>query len=179
MRLDEFEIGLEFMTCTGQRWRCTDIGRRTILAIELLPDLDEAWFSGPPYALPEMCFDEIEVGQAHRSLEDATRSALEARRQSAHPGYPHGAIETMMADRRSRRSRPYPRSGLLRIDRVDSDGEILHPFAADAAEDSWQIRVYLPFCQQFGAVPEAEFIQLRPATEADLRRRAARAKTNV
>lgn len=174
MKLDEFEIGLEFMTCTGQRWRCTDVGQRTILAIELPPDLDEAWCSGPPYVLSEVCFDEIEIEQAHRSLEDATRSALEAHDQSAHPGYPHEAIETMMAAKFSGKPDSYPRPGLLRIDWVTSDGEILHPFVAEAVEDGWQIRVYLPFREQFDTVPEAEFIRLRPATEADLKRRAGR-----
>lgn len=160
---------------TTLRERCSgDVGRRTILAIELLPDLHEAWFSGPPYVLPEVCFDEIEMKRAYRSVDDRVRSALEAHHQSAHPGYPGDAVMTMMEDRLSGKIDLYPRPGLLRIDRVAPDGEILHPFAANAVDGSWRIRVYLPFCQQFHAVPEAEFIQLRPATEADLKRRAER-----
>jgi len=57
MQHADFTIGTEFETCTGQRWRCTDIGRRTILAIELQPELDTAWFNGPPYSV-----EEIEIG---------------------------------------------------------------------------------------------------------------------
>lgn len=172
MKHEEFEVGLEFMTCTGQRWRCTDVGQRTILAIELLPDLDKAWFDGPPYVLPEVCFDEIEMKRAYRSVDEGVRSALEVHHQSAHPCYPHEAIETMMTAELAEKRHAYPRPGSFRIDRVASDGEILHPFAIDAGEDGWQIRVYLPFCQRFDAVPEAEFIRLRPGTEADLKRRA-------
>jgi hypothetical protein len=39
------------------RWHCTDVGRRTITAIELKPDLDPAWYCGPPYSVPEVVFD--------------------------------------------------------------------------------------------------------------------------
>ena len=74
MKHDEFSIGTEFMTDTGQ-WRCTDVGTRTIAAIkisavqvthlaedgqltsELVSD-DPSWFNGPPYAVAEFVFDE-------------------------------------------------------------------------------------------------------------------------
>lgn len=56
MRHDEFRIGLEFYTAT-KRWRCTDIGTRTIIAIALTAP-DESWYNGPPYAVPEIVFDE-------------------------------------------------------------------------------------------------------------------------
>ena len=35
-----FHIGLEFIGSAGFRWRCTDIGTRTILAIQLDRDDD-------------------------------------------------------------------------------------------------------------------------------------------
>ena len=77
MNHSDFKIGCEFTTLVG-RWRCTDIGTRTIVAIRI--DLvetrtivdghpvrryltqDEAelegWFNGPPYVLAEVVFDE-------------------------------------------------------------------------------------------------------------------------
>ena len=85
MKHHEFRIGGEFTTdasiTSGQRkkrWRCTDIGTRTIIAIRLdHVDVttstggkttyqgltqDEAsmrgWFNGPPYAIAEHVFDE-------------------------------------------------------------------------------------------------------------------------
>lgn len=174
MKLEDFEAGTEFLTNTGQRWRCTDIGRRTILAIELRPDLGEAWWSGPPYSVPEVPFDEIDIARAYRTEEGAIRESLEAIERSAHPGYSHKAVATMMMARHQvpDDSPPYPRQRLLRIDRVDPAGEILHPFAAELFGDDWQIRVYLPFCERFRLVPEADFIRYRPAAEADLQRRA-------
>ena len=75
MQHDEFTIGGTFW-CSGQQWRCTDIGRRTIIAIRIdrvsvgstNPELRrtlsraeaeaEGWFKGPPYACAETVFDE-------------------------------------------------------------------------------------------------------------------------
>jgi hypothetical protein len=75
MKHSEFAIGGEFW-CGGGQWRCTDIGKRTIVAIRidgvevgsnepgLRRTLDragaepEAWFDGPPYAVRESVFDE-------------------------------------------------------------------------------------------------------------------------
>ena len=41
----------------GARWRCTDVGRRTVCAIKLEAP-DSSWFNGPPYAVAEHCLDE-------------------------------------------------------------------------------------------------------------------------
>jgi len=77
MRHSDFQIGCEFTTPAG-RWRCTDVGTRTVVAIRIdlvetrtivdghpvrryltqeEADL-EGWFNGPPYAVPEVVFDE-------------------------------------------------------------------------------------------------------------------------
>lgn len=82
MKHEEFLIGEEFW-CGGNRWRCTDIGTRVIVAISLgtheivlarrddkNPDLlnmqykttdDPSWFNGPPYATVEHVFDEDSI----------------------------------------------------------------------------------------------------------------------
>ena len=57
MNHSDFKIGTEFLTATG-RWRCTDVGTRTIAAIRLELDHDSAWYNGPPYAVVEHVFDE-------------------------------------------------------------------------------------------------------------------------
>ena len=59
MRHDEFYTGLEFHTATG-RWRCTDVGTRVIVAIELDAP-DPSWYDGPPYPVPESVFDEYDL----------------------------------------------------------------------------------------------------------------------
>jgi hypothetical protein len=80
MTLSEFEIGLEFWS--GDRlWRCTDKGARVITAIcihgvtvtqnngpettsrwlDRYEAAEEGWFSGPPYAVAEMVFDENDI----------------------------------------------------------------------------------------------------------------------
>jgi hypothetical protein len=76
----EFGIGQSFF-CGGNKYRCTDVGTRTIIAIRVDPvevaemvgqgpvyhrTLSEAeagaagWFNGPPYALLESVFDEYD-----------------------------------------------------------------------------------------------------------------------
>jgi|SRR6267142_95085 len=61
MEHEEFTIGIEFM-CGGKRWRCTDKGTRTVIAIclDTYPD-DPSWYNGPPYAVNESVFDEYDM----------------------------------------------------------------------------------------------------------------------
>jgi len=81
MKHSDFKIGLEFLTATG-RWRCTDVGQRTIVAIKLDLDHDPAWYNGPPYPVAEHVFDEDSIedcSQApeERTYDDSGRSRLE------------------------------------------------------------------------------------------------------
>ena len=84
MNYSDFNIGLEFATATGQ-WRCTDIGTRTIIAINIsdktVLTVDDgltrnqkidasSWLNGPPYAVVEHVFDENDLGGCTFSLED-------------------------------------------------------------------------------------------------------------
>ena len=78
MDLSEFRIDGEF-TCDDARWRCTDIGTRTVAGIRVdqatmgwkdedgelrtrIMTGEEAeaigWFNGPPYGVVERLFDE-------------------------------------------------------------------------------------------------------------------------
>ena len=62
----EFKIGLEFQ-CGIAKWRCTDIGTRTIVAIRITPFpedeilRDDTWLDGPPYLVEELVFDELDI----------------------------------------------------------------------------------------------------------------------
>ena len=82
----EFQIGAIFW-CSGRRWRCTDIGTRTVIAMRidqmevggtdpaLRRSLDydaaaaEGWFNGPPYAVSETVFDEYDIEGCTSSAE--------------------------------------------------------------------------------------------------------------
>jgi hypothetical protein len=84
----DFYIGREFWTETG-RWRCTDVGTRTICAISLEPHeivtLHEdgtqtrqitdtpSLRNGPPYGIAECVFDESDFGALYAS--EAERDA--------------------------------------------------------------------------------------------------------
>ena len=64
MKHSKFKIGTEFLTGSG-RWRCTDVGTRTIIAIKLDLDHDPSWYNGPPYAVAESVFDEDGMEDCH------------------------------------------------------------------------------------------------------------------
>jgi hypothetical protein len=76
MQHRDFAVGATFYTATGP-WRCTDKGRRTIVAVPLWTDVvewcagtethravryeeDPTWWNGPPYAVGERVFDEYD-----------------------------------------------------------------------------------------------------------------------
>jgi len=61
---------------------------------------------------------------------------------------------------------------LLRRDRIREDAELLHPYAALKSGDSWVIRLYLPFLQEYAEISESDFLRLPIATSADVLRRA-------
>ena len=80
MKHSQFRIGREFLTATG-RWRCTDVGTRTIAAIKLDLDHDPAWYNGPPYAVVESVFDEdgmegCDIAPRKRSYDDSGRKRI-------------------------------------------------------------------------------------------------------
>jgi len=59
VRHSDFRIGMEFLM-SDARWRCTDIGKRTVIAIKLnAPDV--SWYNGPPYAVAECVLDEYDL----------------------------------------------------------------------------------------------------------------------
>ncbi len=60
MKHSDFWIGREFLSGAG-RWRCTDVGARTIAAIRLDMDHDPSWYNGPPYLVVESVFDEYDI----------------------------------------------------------------------------------------------------------------------
>ena len=50
---------MEFYTAAG-KWRCTDVGTRVIVAIQLDQN-DPSWYAGPPFAVAEWVFDEYDL----------------------------------------------------------------------------------------------------------------------
>lgn len=167
MKHADFTIGTEFETCTGQRWRCTDVGQRTIVAVELSPELDAAWFRGPPYSVPEVVFDEQDIAAAFRSFDEAIGRARAEIDSGLHPGYPTEVLNVMMKARYLVDLNRYPHPRLLLIDRVDEVGEILHPYGAESTTEGWRVLLYAPFTEVFSAMQDVDFVRLRPATSGD------------
>jgi hypothetical protein len=70
MLLSDFVIGEDFYTGSGRRWRCTDVGSRVVVAIEI--DMrGHSWFVGPPYAVVERVFDENDLPGCFQNIFDA------------------------------------------------------------------------------------------------------------
>jgi hypothetical protein len=169
MKPTDFHIGLEFFGRAGFRWRCTDVGTRTILAIRLDPDDDPNWHQGPPYIAEEAVFDEVGLERCHLTHDDALRAAIDEADTSGHPGYPHEVVLEMLE---ASREDHYPHRGVVRFDRRAPDGEVLHPYAGRKEGDVWIVRLYLPFREEYSEMPERDFIALPVATADDVRTRA-------
>jgi hypothetical protein len=74
MKRADFHIDCEFLTTSG-RFRCTDVGKRTIAAIRLNHDDDPSWYNGPPYAIVESVFDEFDMQGCEPAPERRTYDA--------------------------------------------------------------------------------------------------------
>jgi hypothetical protein len=67
-RRPRLEIGQAFThPTTGDLWKVTDIGKRTVIAINVTATMaehagDESWLRGPPYAIAEHVWDEYSLG---------------------------------------------------------------------------------------------------------------------
>ncbi|WP_199099494.1 hypothetical protein [Dyella sp. ASV21] len=165
----DFHIGLEFVASAGFRWRCTDVGTRTILAIQLDRD-NPGWYQGPPYIAKEVVFDEKDIERCHFTNAEALKAAFHEHKTAGHPGYPAEAVRRMME---ARHAHHYPHEGVLRFDRRLSDGEILHPYAGRKEGDAWVVDLYLPFQDTYNVMAECDFIALPRASAEDIRWRAA------
>lgn len=168
MKHSDFTIGCEFEGSAGFRWRCTDVGTRTIAAIQLT-DVDPRLCKGPPYLTRETVFDEHEMERCHVSRTEAIKAALLDTHGSGHPGYPSEVVIHMLETRYKHR---YPNDGVLRFDRRRADGEILHPYAGRSDGGRWIIELYLPFRKAYDQMDQGDFIDLPIATESDLSDRA-------
>ncbi|HDR9260221.1 hypothetical protein WT66_01030 [Burkholderia stagnalis] len=170
MDLADFHIGLEFVEGPF-RWRCTDVGSRTVIAIRLV-ERDPNWYQGPPYMVEEVVLSEERLGDCHLTVEQHIEAAIVEADTLGHPGYPNDAVRRMREARH--KSSDYPHKRIFGFDRVRDDGEIVHPYAAHKAMDDWMVSFYLPFSQDWGEMPESKFITLPIATPADVRQRLDR-----
>lgn len=114
MKHIDFDIGTAFLTSTGQVWRCTDVGTRTILAIEIhrpdQPDRDPSWFVGPPYSVQEVVFDEDDIRGAYQSFDEHVLEALYEHGKGGHTGFPQEVVSKMMKSRVAADTHSYPKS---------------------------------------------------------------------
>jgi len=74
MKHSDFRIGCEFISGSG-RWRCTDVGKRTIAAIRLNQDHDPWMYIGPQYKIAETIFDEYDIEGCERAPKRRTHDA--------------------------------------------------------------------------------------------------------
>ena len=172
MKHSDFFLGLEFLGPAGFYWRCTDIGSRTIVAVQLDHD-NPHWYEGPPYIAREVVFDEQEIERCHLAPDDALKAAVHEHESSGHPGYPADAIRRMME---ARHAHPYPHEGVLRFDRCRPDGEILHPYAGRKEGEDWMVDLYVPFSNTYDTMLELDFIALPRSNASDVRARSVAKK---
>src|SRR5262245_46057631 len=82
MEFSDFKIGEDFTTALGEkRWRCTDIGTRVIVAVDVkqVLELQPKGLGRPPYIVQEIVFDEydFEGCEPVTELDDEDRQLLD------------------------------------------------------------------------------------------------------
>lgn len=169
MKLEEFKIGETFFASAGFEWLCTDKGTRTITAIMLDPDKDDSWFVGPPYAVEEVVFDENDMKSCHSNTENLILDRIENSEISSHPGFFLEDVSKMMKAKVGRDK--YPRKKILRRDRVNQNGEILHPYVAEKKDNGWHIKTFELFSKKYSEMHEDEFVNLPLSNEEAIRNR--------
>lgn len=61
MQHSDFHLGMTFwVQDRAYPWRVTDIGTRTIVAIQIDPAVSPDWYNGPPYSVLEFVMDEYD-----------------------------------------------------------------------------------------------------------------------
>lgn len=153
MKISDFYKGLEFQNA-ARRFRCTDVGSRTISAIALDKE-DERWYVGPPYMVDELLFDEKSLKYLFVTVDQAVEQSLQEVDEIALT-YSHAAAKAMRAAKFDPKMAEYPNKALLRHDKL-IDGEIHHAYAAERCGDGWLVKSYLPYLEVFAETPEAEY----------------------
>jgi len=72
MKHSDFKIGQFFFSNAG-KWICTDIGTRTIVAVNYDRRMDPNGPIGPPYAEAESVFDEYDVEGCSLTIDDVVK----------------------------------------------------------------------------------------------------------
>jgi hypothetical protein len=155
MQHTDFHVGLEFIGGGGLMYRCTDVGKRTILAISIT-EAEPLFLQGPPYLQDEIVFDEIGMLRCHLNERDAIMTAVN--NNTAHPGF-SGDVVMVMLRAKDKDYHRYPRKNLIRKDRVYLD-DMAHPYTVKQVDDQWLMGCYLLFAKTFIEMTEQDFIQL-------------------
>ena len=169
MKHEEFEIGKTFFASGGFQWLCTDKGTRTITAIMLDPDKDPSWFKGPPYAVAEVVFDEYDFPACSYNMDYMIIERIDKNKQSFHPGFSSEDVFEML-DQESEIDQHY--QNLLKHDRVNLEGHILHPYSVIYNEEVLTVKLFELFSKQYLDMNANDFILLPIRTEEAMQKRS-------
>lgn len=186
MKIKDFEIGGLFFFGYGGQWKCTDIGTRTITAVKINLDegKDSDWFSGPPYAVKEVVFNEKDISNCYKD----NLSRLEIYLNKHFSDKPKFSDEA-----KDKISKMYEDFKLTFFDneifhhlRVGPNGEIYQPITPNINQEmanklsvkeklyvkyNYQINIYELFTNQFYSMPVKKFLKFKIATEQDYKNR--------
>ncbi len=177
MKIEHFKIGSTFFASAGFEWLCTDKGTRTITAIMLNPNKDSSWFTGPPYNVDEVVFDEYDMISCYADSEDILVDRIKSLGASHHPNFSSEDVSKMLKEKRA--GDTYPGKNLLKRDRISSTGEILHPYAAVLKNGSYYIKTFELFSQTYSEMLESDFKNLGFSNEEALQERSEKFKAQA
>ena len=171
MNHSDFKRNLDFLSAGGFPYRCTDVGERTITAIALKGS-SPAWLEGPPYAVKEEVFDELDMANCAVDEVSAIRSAIAESQSGLHPTYPGVAIRSFMRAKCSPDYIAYPNKPLLRLTKV-LGGDIFKAYGVRKDGEFWRLQCFCLFDDEFIEISEQQFLEAPVVTDEDYRAKRA------
>lgn len=174
MKHSDFHIGLVFSTAIG-RWKCTDVGQRTVTAIHLdderYPD-EPRWTEGPPYGLKEQVLNEQDIRRAYRNLDECLGerlTSLHASQRHFPSEYVFDHLRKKVAMRKAMKKggpEAYPLDILVGIRLKDGD-ELTMGTARRGTQGDWILEGFNFTRQVAVEMPEAEWFALPMVSDTD------------
>lgn len=151
----DFTIGQHFFF-KGQKYRCTDIGTRTVVAtcVDMKNPEDSLY---QMKAGEEILLDESKLAMCDKSQEG---SMALCRELDLYYSFSNLAKMVITKEKAHYHHAEYPNHGQFGRARVNPEGELIYPYSARLTNNEWSILCYMPGKKVFIEIDEKNLLHL-------------------